>query len=300
MFHFFNKPPSFDFLRFHKNGFIMSFALAALTVWALFTQGLNLGIDFTGGLVMEMRTVEKADVQAMRDAMAKAGYNEVTLQNFGSDKDVMLRMQLPEGSEQATEVQKIRDAIDTAKNIEFRRVDFVGPQVGSELIKNGALAVIFSFAAIMVYIWLRFEWQYGVGAVLALIHDGFITTGFYIASGLEFNLTSIAAILTIVGYSVNDTVVIYDRVRENLRKYKKKPLTEIINMSVNDTLSRTILTAGTVLLAVSALVFAGGEVIRGFSLVMLFGVFIGSYSSIYISAPVLIYTSLRARNDDNT
>lgn len=287
-------------MRFHRQGFVVSTLLAILTIVALKTHGLNLGIDFTGGLVMEMRTTEQADLASMRTAMDNVGYHDIIIQNFGSDQDVMLRMQLAEGEEQAKAVEKIRQTLTTAipSGIEFRRVDFVGPQVGSELITNGALAVIFSFAAIMVYIWFRFEWQYGIGAVLALIHDGFITIGFYIASGLEFNLTSIAAILTIVGYSVNDSVVIYDRVRENLRKYKKKSMTDIINMSVNDTLSRTILTAGTVLLAVSALVIAGGEVIRGFSTVMLFGLVIGTYSSIYISAPVLLYTGLRA--DDNT
>ncbi len=285
----------------HKPGFVVSILLCILTVFLLNTKGMNLGIDFTGGIVMEMRTQEPADMAQFRALLEHADLGEISLQQFGGAHDVMLRVQASADADQAKIVQHIHGLLDTAiPNIEYRKVDYVGPQVGAELIRSGIMAVILSFVAIMVYVWFRFEWQYGVGAIAALVHDAFLTVGFIIVTGIEFNLTSIAAILTIVGYSINDSVVIYDRVRENLRRYKKMDLSELLNRSLNETLSRTILTVATAILAVLALVFAGGEVIRSFSLIMLFGIVIGTYSSIYISVPVLLYTRLRAREEEPT
>jgi preprotein translocase SecF subunit len=217
------------------------------------------------------------------------------LQNLGNDKAVLIRAPLDKAKkseEQASDLKAKISNIVTGK-IEYRKTDYVGPQVGGELIHTAITALLLSFAAMFTYMWFRFEWQYGAGALLALVHDAIATLGFYSISGIEFNITSVAAILTIVGYSINDSVVIYDRLRENIRKHRKKSLAEIIDLSVNETLSRTILTVGTTLLSVIALALFGGEVLKSFSLGMLVGVVVGTYSSIYISAILLIYLDPR-------
>jgi preprotein translocase subunit SecF len=234
----------------------------------------------------------------MRTILTAEHIGEISLQNFGSERDVMIRIGRKNNNsgeeEQLRNVELVKNLLQMnfGEKIEYRKVDFVGPQIGSELIRSGILAMILSFGSIMIYIWIRFEWQYGVGIIAALLHDILLTIGFMSLIGLEFNLTSIAAILTVVGYSVNDSVVIYDRIRENMRKYSKLNLQQLLNTSINDTLSRTTLTVLTTLLSTLALILFGGEVLRSFSITIFFGIVIGTISSIYISAPVLLYLGL--------
>ena len=294
--HFFPNKPHLDFMGKRWLGFGFSIALTLLSLGILFTKGLNLGIDFTGGILMEIHTEKPVDLGATRTLLGNQGFGEVTLQNIaGSAQDVMIRIQVSKDDEQSKVTAKVKDALASQISgaIDYRKIDYVGPTVGKELVENGVWAVLCAFAAIMCYVWFRFEWQYGIGAILALLHDSVMVLGFFAVTRFEFGLTAIAAILTIVGYSINDSVVIYDRIRENMRRFKKMPVFDLLNLSINDTLSRTILTASTTLLASLALAIFGGEVIRGFSAAMVFGVIIGTYSSIYISAPALIYLNIR-------
>ncbi len=285
----------FDFMGKRWYGFAVSIALTLLALGLLFSKGLNLGIDFTGGILIEIRTEQPADLAALRGALAGQGFGDYSLQNFGDPRDVMIRIQLQDGVDQAQVVGKVRERVASAVsgNVDYRNIEFVGPAVGRELIRGGIIATLLSFAGIMAYLWFRFEWQYGVGGNLALIHDSIMMVGFFALTGLDFGLPALAAILTVIGYSINDSVVIYDRIRENMRKYKKMPMNDLLNLSINETLSRTIMTAGTTLLASLALAILGGEVIKSFSWAMVFGVIVGTYSSIYISAPTLIYLKLR-------
>jgi preprotein translocase subunit SecF len=295
----FPNKPHFDFMGKRWIGFAVSIALTLLALGMLFTKGLNLGIDFTGGILMEIHTEKPADLGMMRDKLGHQGFGEVSLQNIGSEHDVMIRIQVSETDDQAkltAHVKQLLGETDSGK-IDYRKIDYVGPTVGQELVEAGIYAVLLSFLSIMLYVWFRFEWQYGVGAILALLHDSIMIIGFFAVTRFEFGLTAVAAILTIVGYSVNDTVVIYDRIRENMRRFKKMSVFEMLNLSINETLSRTILTASTTLLAALALALFGGEVIEGFSWAMVFGVLVGTYSSIYISAPTLIYLNLRPQID---
>ncbi len=286
-----------DFLGKKWLAFGLSIFLILGTCVLLATRGLNYGIDFSGGIVIAIRTPETVKLDTLRTLLSNPEFGEVSLQHIGSNRDILIRLQAISGvaDAQAKAIAHVKRILaeNVSTNIEYRKVDYVGPQVGRELIMAGALSLALAFAGIAIYIWLRFELQYGIGALLAIIHDGILTIGFYSLFGIEFNLTSVAAILTVIGYSVNDSVVIYDRIRENLRKYRKMPLEELLNSSLNSTLSRTILTAGSVIAALVAFVLFGGEVIRGFSLAMLFGVLVGTYSSIYISAPVLIFINPR-------
>ncbi len=285
-----------DFMRWKRFNILLSTFLIIGSFIALLTFKLNLGIDFAGGIVMEARTSEAADLSKMRTLLTELKIGEVSLQNFGSDKDISLKIG---GGATEEQLQKNIDLIkQTIKDnfsfeIEYRKIDFVGPQVGNQLINAGIQATLLAFLAIMVYIWIRFEWQYGIGILIALVHDVIVSMGFMSITQLDFNLPSIAAILTIIGYSVNDSVVIYDRIRENFRKYHKRSVEEIINLSVNETLSRTTLTVLTTLIANLALILFGGEAIRAFSVLIFFGITIGTYSSIYISAPILTYLGLR-------
>jgi len=289
----------FDFMGRRWLGFAFSIALTLISLAVLFERGLNLGIDFTGGILMEIHTEKPVDLAGLRRALNTQGFGEVSLQNIGQDTndsgDIMIRIQVSKDEEQSKVTAKVKAVLagQIPSTIDYRKIDYVGPTVGEELIQNGVLAVLCSFAAIMTYVWFRFEWQYGIGAILALLHDSIMIVGFFAITRFEFGLTAVAAILTIVGYSINDSVVIYDRIRENMRRFKKMPVFELLNVSINDTLSRTILTASTTLLASLALFLFGGEVIRGFSAAMVFGVIIGTYSSIYISAPTLIYLNIR-------
>jgi preprotein translocase SecF subunit len=285
-----------DFIGKRWLAFSFSIIISIITLILLFTHGLNLGIDFTGGIIMEARSAKSISVHQYREVLADAGYHGAALQNFGGENNVLIRLQPKFSDEQSKEVEHIKSVLTskTDPDIEFRKVDYVGPKIGKELITNGIMAMALSLIGIMFYIGTRFSWQYGIGAIIALFHDAWITLGFYIVSGYEFDLTAIAAILTIIGYSINDTVVIYDRIRENLRKYKVVHMSDVINRSVNETLSRTVMTVLTTLIACVALVIFGGDVIRGFSTAMLFGIAFGTYSSIYIAAPILIHTGFKA------
>ncbi len=286
---------SIDFMKVRWIGFGISGLLVLATVVSLAVQGLNLGIDFKGGILMEIRTVEKpADLEQLRETLSNLELGETSLQNFGGDHEVVIRVQDKTGEDHAAVVEHIKTALNAAidDTIEYRRVDYVGPQAGETLVRNGVLAVVLSLIGMTLYIAMRFKWQHGFGAIVALLHDAIVVIGFLSITQLEFSLTSIAAVLTVLGYSVNDSVVIYDRIRENSLKYRTQPLWDIINISLNETLARTIMTGLTVLLSLVALILFGGEVLRSFSWAMFFGVIVGTYSSIYISAAILIYLNL--------
>jgi preprotein translocase subunit SecF len=275
--------------------YVISAILVLGSIAAFTTAGLNFGIDFRGGILMEIKTDGPADIDELRRTTGRLGLGEVQIQTFGDVDDVLIRVQRQTGdeAEQLAAIVTLKDALgDTV--VEYRRTEFVGPTVGAELIRAAILAVSLALGAIMFYIWLRFEWQFGVGAVIALSHDVITTIGLFAVTQLEFNLATVAAVLTIAGYSINDTVVIYDRVRETLRKYKKLGMVDILNIAVNATLSRTIMTSVTTLLALLALVFLGGSIIRDFALAMIWGVIIGTYSSIFIAVPTLLFLKLRS------
>ena len=286
------------FVRYQYWAYALSGALVLLTLVLLPTRGLNFGIDFRGGILIEVGMPgEAADLAAMRSTLGGLGLGEVALQEFGRPSDILIRVERQEGGEEAQ-----RAAVDLVKSalaerfgsdISYRRVEFVGPKVSSDLLWNGIQAMVYSLLAILAYVWFRFEWQFAIGAILALIHDAVTTLGLFALFGLEFNLTTVAAILTIIGYSINDTVVIYDRVRENLRRFKTMPLPELIDRSINDTLARTVMTSLTTLLAILALVIFGGPVIRGFAIAMMWGVLIGTYSTVYVAAPMVLHLHLR-------
>jgi preprotein translocase SecF subunit len=285
------------FMKVRNGAFGFSGILAVLSIVFLVILGLNFGIDFRGGTLIQVKTQGPANISVMRDAVGSLNLGDLALQEFGEEDEVLIRVerQVGDSEEQQAAVDVIKRALEGAidGDIEYRRVEFVGPQVSSELVRAGALALGLALAAMLIYIWLRFEWQFSVGAVMALVHDVILTFGFFAITGLEFNLSIVAAILTIVGYSMNDTVVVYDRVRENLRKYKKMDLKDLIDLSINDTLSRTTLTSVTTMLALVALAVVGGPVIAGFVLAMIWGVVIGTYSSIFVAAPVLLYLGVR-------
>ncbi|MGH6660772.1 MAG: protein translocase subunit SecF [Rhodospirillales bacterium] len=273
--------------------FIISSLLVAVSV-ALFTfKGLNYGIDFKGGILIEVRTLAPADLAAMRGKLSGLGLGDVSLQGFGHPNEVLIRMQRQEGDEAAQQaaVTKVKGALGA--DVEYRRTEFVGPQVSEELFWDGVMAVAFSMIGILVYVWFRFEWQFGLAAIAALVHDVLSTIGLFSLLNMEFNLTTVAAILTIAGYSINDTVVVFDRIRENMRKFKKMPLPQLLNDSVNQTLSRTVITGGTTLAAVVALYALGGEVIRGFSFAIIWGIIVGTYSSICVASPLLLYLNIK-------
>jgi preprotein translocase subunit SecF len=294
-----------NFLALRKIAILASLVLCVASFGLLVTKGLNFGIDFRGGIMLEIRTAQTADLSSIRSNLGSLGLGEIELQRFGKDTDVLIRIESQPGgaSGQKIAVDKVKKILGPA--VDYRRTEFVGPKVSGELIEAGVTAVVLALFAMLMYIWFRFEWQFGVGAVAALGHDVFLTIGVFSLLGLEFNLSTIAAILTIAGYSINDTVVVYDRVRENLRKYKVRPLEDVLNMSLNDTLSRTLLTSITTLIALLILYFFGGEVIKDFSFAMIWGVLVGTYSSIYVATPLLAHMNLRAsavalpEDDDN-
>jgi preprotein translocase SecF subunit len=285
------------FMRLRRTAFGFSSLLGVLSIVLLIILGLNFGIDFRGGTLIQVKTQGPANISTMRVALGGLQLGDFSLQEFGEADEVLIRVQRQDGdnADQQVAIELIKRALEATVDgdIEYRRVEFVGPQVSEELKRSGALALGIALGAMLLYIWFRFEWQFSVGAVTALVHDVILTFGFFAITGLEFNLSIVAAILTIVGYSMNDTVVVYDRVRENLRKYKKTDLKEVIDLSINDTLSRTTLTSVTTLLALIALAVVGGPVIAGFVLAMIWGVVIGTYSSIFVAAPVLLYLGVR-------
>lgn len=271
--------------------FFVSAILVIASVAQLSISGLNFGIDFTGGTLVEVQTKGPADIADLRSRFSTLDLGTVSIQEFGEADEVLIRIPQQENAEEQSQtelLEVIKGAIDDSV-AEYRRVEFVGPQVGKELIVTGAKAVFFSLLGILMYIWIRFEWQFGLAAVCALIHDTVLTMGFFAFSQVEFNLSTVAAVLMIAGYSINDTVVVFDRVRENLRKYKRKLLADVFDLSINQMLARTLMTSVTTLLALVALWYFGGEVIRGFITTLVIGVVIGTYSSVYIATPLLLY-----------
>lgn len=290
-----------DFIGRRLIAFVFSATLVLGSLGLAYGNGLNLGIDFLGGILLEVKTDGPADVSKLRSDLGTLGLGEVSLQEFGSPDVVLIRVQRQEGGDEAQQeaITVIRGALGEHV-AEYRRTETVGPTVGAELQSAAIWAVGSAILAILAYISFRFEWQYGVAAIIALLHDVLTTIGLFAFFQLEFNLATVAAVLTIAGYSINDTVVVFDRVRENLRKYKKLPLIELLNLSVNETLSRTSITSVTTLLALGALFFFGGEVIGGFSIALIWGVVIGTYSSIALAVPILLYLDIdRGTGEEN-
>ena len=302
------------FIKQRFAAFAVSTLLILGSIGAFFTLGLNLGIDFRGGTLIEIQTQDDADIAEIRGSLDALGLGDIQVQGFGAPNEVLIRIEevdvedvnALEGFEveNAEEAQQAaRQAIQqrlsqTLPGVDYRRVEVVGPQVSGELVVAGATAVVVALFLMLVYIWFRFEWQYSVGAVIALTHDVIATIGFFAFTQLEFNLPTIAAILTIVGYSMNDTVVVYDRIREKFRKYKTAPTADVLNMAINKTLSRTILTSGTTLVAVIALAVIGGPALAGFALALIWGVIIGTYSSIFVAAPLLTLTGVKRESGE--
>ncbi len=289
-----------NFMRLRMPALGFSGVLVAVSI-ALFTLvGLNLGIDFRGGILIEARnSAGAADIGSIRSDLNRLGLGDISIQGFGSETDVLVRVQRQEGDEpaQIAAIKAITDAL--GEDYDIRRTEFVGPTVGAELAEKGVLAVICALLAIMVYIWFRFEWQFSIAAILALAHDVLSTIGLFALTSFEFNLATVAAILTIAGYSINDTVVVFDRVRENLRRYKSYEQPAILNRSLNETLSRTVMTSVTTLLALFAIVLFGGAVLRDFALAMMWGVLIGTYSSVFVAVGALAFFDLKRHLDED-
>ena len=276
------------FNKYYNQFNILSVSLVVVSLFFLVFKGLNFGIDFKGGTLIELRSNDnKINVSSLRDNLSQMNLGDVSVKKFGNDTDFLIKF---ENNENKNVIEEIKKNLDKSfgNNFNFRRVENVGPKVSAELIRSGVIAISVALALMLIYIWIRFEWQFSLGAILALFHDVIVTLGLFSLLGLEINLSIIAAVLTIVGYSMNDTVVIFDRVRENLRKYADIKIFELTNISINETLSRTLITSITTLLALLSIFFFGGEILKGFSLAMIFGVIFGTYSSIYIANTVLV------------
>ncbi|MCB2106448.1 MAG: protein translocase subunit SecF [Rhodobacteraceae bacterium] len=287
------KEFNYDFIRYRYIPITLSAFLVVASLISVAVQGLTFGIDFAGGLKIDARAEQAVDVAELRDRLNSLGIGGVAITTAGAEKrDVIIRVQQQEDGEQALNaaLKKVQAELN---GFEIRSTESVGPKVGAELIINGALAIALSLIGIAIYVWLRFEWQFALGACLSLTHDVITTVGLFSLLQIEFDLNTVAAVLTIVGFSINDTVVVYDRVRELLRKYKKLPLPDLLNLSLNRVLSRTVVTSLTALLAVMALVVAGGAELRSFSTAMAWGLIVGTYSTIYVALPVLVYFELR-------
>ena len=289
----------FDFMRFRRISFPLSALLSILAISLYFFHGLNFGIDFRGGTLIEVQSKsEAADLAKMRTALNGLGLGEIQLQQFGAPNDVLIRIAEQPGGEVAQQqaVAKVRGALGT--EVDYRRVEVVGPRVSGELLSYGVVGLGLAILCILVYLWFRFEWQFALGAMIANVHDIVLTIGFMSITQIDFDLTSIAALLTILGYSLNDTVVIYDRIREMLRRYKKMPMPDLLNGSVNQTLSRSVITHVTVSLALLALLLFGGQAIHSFTATMMFGVvLVGTYTSVFIASPILIYLGVGRGSD---
>jgi preprotein translocase subunit SecF len=277
------------FNKFYNQFNILSSLLVIVSLTLLIFKGLNFGIDFKGGTLIELRSSDaKINISSLRDNLNQMNLGDVTVKKFGNDKDYLVKFENKDNKIDIIKEIKLNLDKSFGNNFDFRRVENVGPKVSAELLKSGIIAISISLAVMLIYIWIRFEWQFSLGAIIALFHDVIVTLGLFSLLNLEINLSIIAAVLTIVGYSMNDTVVIFDRVRENLRKYSDIKIFELTNISINETLSRTVITSITTLLALLSIFFFGGEVLKGFSLAMIFGVVFGTYSSIYIANTVLV------------
>ncbi len=286
-----------SFLKLHIIGFVLSSLLIIGSIISFFSFGLNFGIDFKGGTLIEIETKEDVDISQIRSALNDLSLGDIQIQEFGSKNDILIRIEQQSGGDkiQQNVVEIVKNKLDSdlSSPVNYRRTEVVGPKVSGELIQAGTFAIAFAVFAMLLYIWFRFEWQFSLGAVLALVHDVILTIGIFCITQLEFNLPIIAAILTIVGYSMNDTVVVYDRVRENLRKHRLLVIDQLLDLSINETLSRTIITSITTLLALLSLYMFGGSVIKGFTFAMIWGVLVGTYSSIFVAAPLLKYLDVK-------
>ena len=283
------------FNKYYNQFNILSVSLVVVSLFFLVFKGLNFGIDFKGGTLIELRSNDnKINVSSLRDNLSQMNLGDVSVKKFGNDTDFLIKF---ENNENKNVIEEIKKNLDKSfgNNFNFRRVENVGPKVSAELLRSGVIAISVALALMLIYIWIRFEWQFSLGAILALFHDVIVTLGLFSLLGLEINLSIIAAVLTIVGYSMNDTVVIFDRVRENLRKYSDIKIFDLTNISINETLSRTIITSVTTLLALFSIYLFGGEILKGFSLAMILGVIFGTYSSIYIANPILVALNVSQR-----
>ena len=281
---------NFNFNKFYKSFNILSISLIVISIILLIFKGLNFGVDFKGGTLIEIRTsIDSSNITKIRDSFNMMNLGDVSVKQFGNETDYIVKFE-KRSSNDPNFIQNIKSnfANSFGNEFDFRRVENVGPKVSSELLKSGIIAIGLSLAAMLIYIWIRFEWQFSLGAILAIFHDVIITLGIFSLFSLEINLSIVAAVLTIVGYSMNDTVVIYDRVRENLKKFADIKIFDLTNISINETLSRTIITSATTLLALVSIYIFGGEILKGFSLAMILGVIFGTYSSIYIANPILV------------
>jgi len=286
-----------NFSNHYKKMNFISLILICLSILVILIKGLNLGVDFKGGTLIEIRTEnDKVRISEIRQSLLKMNLGDVTVKKFGKENDYLVKIEI-NNTEDPSYIESINKKLnyDLGSSVNFRRVENVGPKVSNELLKAGLLAISLSLAAMLIYIWIRFEWQFSLGAILALIHDVVITVGIFSFLSYEVNLSIVAAVLTIVGYSMNDTVVIFDRIRENLKKYSKISISEISNTSTNETLSRTLITSITTLLALFSIFIFGGAILKGFSLAMIIGVIIGTYSSIFVATPILNYTNVNQK-----
>ena len=293
----FKVPNDIKFSYFYKKLNILSSILIIISVLVILFKGLNLGVDFKGGTLIELRTENSAiTIAEIRQALLKMNLGDVTVKKFGQENDYLVKIEITKSNDENF-VKSINNKLseDLGSAVNFRRVENVGPKVSNELLRAGLLAISLSLAAMLFYIWIRFEWQFSLGAVIALIHDVIITMGIFSFLSYEINLSIVAAVLTIVGYSMNDTVVIFDRIRENLKKYSKISITEISDLSTNQTLSRTLITSVTTLLALFSIYIFGGAILKGFSFAMIIGVIVGTYSSIFVATPILNYTNVNQK-----
>ena len=295
---------SIKFIKLKLVTFSISTILSIASIFVVFFIGLNLGIDFKGGILLEVRTSSNITISSIRNEISDLNIGEISIQEFGKDSDYLIRIERQEGPDSAQQiaVEVIKASLNKAfaKDIEYRRLEYVGPTVSKDLVSDGFMAIIFAIIAMLAYIWFRFELPFAIGAIVALMHDIILTMGLFAILGLEFNLATVAAILLIIGYSMNDTVVVYDRIRENLRKFKKMNLNDLLDKSINETLSRTINTTVTTILALGALYLFGGQIIADFAFAMLWGIVVGTYSSIFIASNILVYVNVRRSKESES
>jgi preprotein translocase subunit SecF len=294
---FFHKVTRFPFMATRRRWYAVSAIVIVASLVALSVRGLNFGIDFTGGVVLELGFPQAAELDKVRGALAQAGFEDAAVQSFGTAQDVLVRLLPEEGRDVNQLAASVLDAVRAYEpGVELRRTEVVGPQVGAELAEKGALAVLFTFILILAYVAFRFQWKLGVGAILAAMHDPFVILGIFAVTGLTFDLPALAAILAVIGYSLNDTVVVFDRIRERFLSMRKGTSEQVIDAAINETLSRTIMTSGTTMITVLALLFFGGEILRGFATALAIGIVVGTYSSIYVASALALDLKLTARD----
>ena len=304
LFRFIKKTPKISFVENRKKFYILSLSFAIISIFSLWIKELNFGIDFKGGLLVEIKHENKIELESLRNSISALNYGDFTLQKLDNSNDnFLIKIELSSDMKgnQETLIARLKEKIQNnfEGKVDYRRIEYVGPTVSKELIMTGIIAILIAIFSMLIYIWFRFELPFAVGAVLALIHDTILTIGMFSITSLEFNLSTVAAILLIIGYSMNDTVVVYDRIRENLKKFKKLDTFSLLNKSINETLSRTINTTATTILALLALFIFGGNIIKDFSLAMIWGIVIGTYSSILIATPILLNMKIRKANKES-